>query len=88
MEAGGREGPLLHHLHSRLMLERVPPIHSAVWSSLPRDPARATQPQLFRRHEVLQDEGHLPVINVPVQFFEVPQRRQQVPWEGRPEEET
>ena len=88
VEAGGRQGPLLHHLHSGLMLECVPPVHSAVWSSLPRDPARATQPQLLRRHQVLQDEGHLPVIYVPVQLFEVPQRGQQVPWERRPEEET
>lgn len=38
--------------------------------------------------QVLQDEGHLPVIYVPVQLLEVPQRRQQVPWEGGPQEET
>lgn len=88
MEAGGREGPLLHHLHSRLVPECVPPVHSAVWSSLPRDPARAAQPQLLSSHEVLQDEGDLPVSHVPVQLPEICQWGKQVPWKGRPEEET
>ena len=88
MEAGRPKRPLFYHLHGRLLLERIPPVDPPVWSALPRDPARAAQPQLLSSHEVLQDEGNLPVSHVPVQLPEICQWGKQVPWKGRPEEET
>ena len=88
MEAGRPERPLFYHLHGRLLLERIPPVDPPVWSALPRDPARAAQSQLLCRHQVLQDEGDVPVSHVPVQLPEVCERGQQVPREGGPEEET
>ena len=88
MEAGRPARPLFYHLHGRLLLERIPPVDPPVWSALPRDPARAAQPQLFCSHQVLQDEGDVPVSHVSVQLPEVCERGQQVPREGGPEEET